>query len=71
VHLRDCVLHHVTAHGLFSLVAPSSLKQIANMLSDDQSIWHAAYDEEFDDLSSLPAWDIISEEQCHCLGKGI
>jgi hypothetical protein len=41
------------------------------MLSDDQSIWHAAYDEEFDDLSSLPAWDIISEEQCHCLGKGI
>jgi len=37
----------------------------------DQNIWTAAYDEEFDGLSSLPTWDIITEDQFHCLGNGI
>jgi len=71
VHLCDCVFHHVTAHGLSSLVAPSSLKQLSNMSPADQHIWTAAYDEEFDGLSSLPTWDIIIEDQFHCLGNKI
>jgi hypothetical protein len=70
VQLRDSVLRHVTAHGLSSFVAPVSLKQISKMSQNDQDIWHAVYDEEFDGLSSLPTWDIITEDQYHCLSKG-
>jgi hypothetical protein len=51
VQLRDCVLRHVSAHGLTSLVAPSSLKQHLTMNHGDKNIWDAAYDEEFDGLS--------------------
>ena len=40
------------------------------MSQNDQDIWHAVYDEEFDGLSSLPTWDIITEDQYHCLSKG-
>jgi hypothetical protein len=71
VHLCDCVLHHVTAHGLSSLVAPSCLKQLSNMSPADQHIWTVAYGEEFDGLSSLPTWDIITEDQFHRLGNRI
>jgi hypothetical protein len=39
---RDCVLHHVSAHGLHSLVAPTSLKAHKNMDPNDKSIWDAA-----------------------------
>jgi len=70
VQLRDNVLHHVTAHGLSSLVAPASLKQISKMTESDQVIWHAAYDEEFDGLSSLPTWEVITEDQFKRLSKG-
>lgn len=69
VQLRDNVLHHVTAHGLSSLVAPASLKQISKMTESDQVIWHAAYDEEFDGLSSLPTWEVITEDQFKRLSK--
>jgi hypothetical protein len=71
VQLRDCVLRHVTAHGLSSFVAPSSLKSIASMTSTDQDVWLSAYDEEFDGLSSLPTWDIVTEEQFKRLNKGV
>jgi hypothetical protein len=64
-------LRHITAHGLSSLVAPSSLEQLSTMSHADQNIWTAAYDKEFDGLSSLPAWDIITEDQFHRLGNGI
>jgi len=70
IHLRDTVLRHVTAHGLSSLVAPSSLKQISKLTEGDQKIWHAAYDEEFDGLSSLPTWEVITEDQFKRLSKG-
>jgi len=48
--LRDCVLRHVSAHGLSSLIAPTSLKHHAKMSSGDKAIWDAAYDEEYDGL---------------------
>jgi len=70
VHLRHCVLRHVTAHGLSSLVAPSSLKQLPTMSQGDQNIWKEAYNEEFNGLSSLPTWDVITEDQFKCLSKG-
>jgi hypothetical protein len=55
--LRDCVLRHVSAYGLKSLVAPLSLKHHSNMDSNDKLIWDAAYDEEYDGLVSLPMWE--------------
>jgi hypothetical protein len=53
------VLRHVSAHGLSSLIAPTSLKHHAKMSSEDKAIWDAAYDEEYDGLESLPTWEII------------
>jgi hypothetical protein len=44
LHLRTCILRHVSAHGLTSLVAPTSLKQHEKMSSTDREIWNAAYD---------------------------
>jgi len=70
VHLRHCVLCHVTAYGLSSLVAPSSLKQLPTMSQGDQDIWKEAYNEEFDGLSSVPTWDVITEDQFNYLSKG-
>ncbi len=51
--LRDSVLRHVSAHGLTSLLAPSSLRYHNTMLPTNKTIWDAAYDEEFDGLASL------------------
>jgi hypothetical protein len=61
--LRDCVLRHVSAHGLHSLIPPSSLSKIASMDPNDQAIWYASYDEEYDGLADIPTWDVITEEQ--------
>jgi len=61
--LRDCVLHHVSAHGLKSLVIPSSLKAHHKLDSGDKQIWDSAYNEEFDGLTSLPSWEVMTEEQ--------
>jgi hypothetical protein len=69
--LRDCVLRHVTAHGLSSFIAPSSLKQLFSLPPNDQHIWHEAYDEEYDGLSSLPTWEVVTEEQFKHLSKGV
>jgi hypothetical protein len=68
--LRDCVLWHVSAHGLQSLLAPTSLKAHHKLSPEDKSIWDAAYDEEYDGLESLPTWDVISEAQYKLLSKG-
>jgi len=66
--LWDCVLRHVSAHGLTSLIAPTSLKAHSKLSFNDRAIWDAAYDEEFDGLESLPTWEVLSEEQFHQLG---
>ena len=54
--LTDCLLRRISAHGLQSLVPPSSLKQHQSMTPSDKEIWDAAYSEEFDGLSSIPTW---------------
>jgi hypothetical protein len=71
VQLKDCVLRHVSAHGLTSLVAPSSLKSHSSMNSVDQSIWNDAYLEEYDGLASLPTWEVLTETQFKALSKGV
>jgi hypothetical protein len=60
---RDCVLRHVSAHGLNSLLAPSSLKHHSKMTSSDKEIWDATYNEEYNGLISLPSWEVVSEDQ--------
>jgi hypothetical protein len=41
------------------------------MSSTDNSIWDAAHDKEFHGLTSLPTWEVITEEQLRSLSKGI
>jgi hypothetical protein len=60
VSLQQCVLHHASAHGLHSLVVPSSLKHHFHMTPTDKQIWDAAYDEEYDGWTSLPLWQVIT-----------
>jgi hypothetical protein len=67
LHLCDCVLCHVSAHGLKSLVAPSSLKSHQKMDLANRPIWDAAYYEEYDGLCSLPSWEVINEDQYCCI----
>jgi hypothetical protein len=66
--LQDCVLHHVSAHGLTNLLPPTSLKAHSKLNSNDKAIWDAAYHEEFDGLESLPTWEVLSEERFCQLG---
>ncbi len=61
--LQQCVLHHVSAHGLKYLIAPMSLKHHSKMSSSNKAIWDATYDEEYDGLTFLPSWEVISEDQ--------
>jgi len=68
--LKDCILRHVSAHGLQSLLAPTSLKAHANLSSTDKEVLDAAYEEEYDGLASLPTWDVVTEEQFKLLSKG-
>jgi hypothetical protein len=68
--LRKCVLRHVSAHGLKSLVPPSSLKAHQKLNSGDKQIWDSAYDEELDGLTSLPSWEIMTEDQYLKLNQG-
>jgi len=71
VQLKDCVLRHVSAHGLTSSVAPSSLKSHSSMNSVDQSTWNDAYLEEYDGLASLPTWEVLTETQFKALSNGV
>jgi len=68
-HLKDCVLRHVSAHGLHSLIAPPSLKHHTTMSSNDKQIWDAAYNEEYDGLTSIPTWEVLTESQFRLLSK--
>jgi len=68
--LKTCVLRHVSAHGLQSLIAPSSLKQHNNMSATDKAIWDSAYCEEYDGLTSIPTWEVLTESQFKILSKG-
>jgi len=40
------------------------------MSSSYKEIWDAAYSEEYDGLTSLPTWEVISEDQYYKLSKG-
>jgi hypothetical protein len=71
VQLRDSVLCHVSAHGLSSLGAPSSLKSHSSMTASDKNIWDDAYFKEYDGLASLPTWEVLSEAQYKSLYKGV
>lgn len=70
VQLKDSVLHHVSTHGLSSLVTPTSLLSHHKMSSNNKKIWDDAYDEEFDGLSDLPTWEILTESQYKSLSAG-
>jgi hypothetical protein len=70
ISLKNCVLHHVSAHGLKSLVPPTSLKVHHKLDPAYKAIWGAVYDEEYDSLESLPTWEVISENQYKQLSKG-
>jgi hypothetical protein len=71
VQLKECVLRQLSAHGLSSLVAPTSLKSHTTMPSTDKSIWDAAYLEESDGLASLPTWEAITEAHFKTSNKGV
>jgi hypothetical protein len=68
--LCDSVLRHVSAHGLTSLIAPATLSSHHQMTENDKNIWDAAYSEEYDGLSELPTWEILTEDQFKQLSKG-
>ena len=55
---------------MVSVIAPSSLKQLHKLSPNDQAIWNKAYDEEYDGLTSIPTWDVISEKEFKLLSKG-
>jgi len=69
VSLRDCVLCHISAHGLKSLVPPTSLKAHKSLDADEKLIWDQAYDEEYDGFEALPTWEVITEAQYKILIK--
>jgi hypothetical protein len=68
--LRDCVLCHVSAHWLQSLIAPASLKAHSKFAPSDKKIWDVAYFEEYNGLCSLPSWEVVTERQYLKISKG-
>ncbi len=71
IQLKDSILRHVSAHGLASLVAPTSLRMHSKLSSTDKQIWDDAYNEEYDGLSDLPTWEVLSESQFKQLSNGV
>jgi hypothetical protein len=71
LQLRDCILHHVSAHGLTSLVTPPSLKSHSKLSSSDKLIWDEAYSEEYNGLSALPTWEVLTEQEFKHLSNGV
>ncbi len=71
LQLRDNVLRHVSAHGLSSLIAPSSLKSHLHMSPEDKQIWDHAYGEEYDGLAALPTWEVLTDKEFKHLSKGV
>ena len=70
VSLQNCVLPHVSAHGLRSLIAPQSLNYHHKMEPGDKQIWDDAYNKEYDGLVSLPTWEVVTQEKYRELSKG-
>jgi hypothetical protein len=68
--LKSCVLRHVSAYGLHSLVPPTSLKAHSTMISTDKQIWDDAYSEEYEGLESIPTWEVLTEAQFKHLSAG-
>jgi hypothetical protein len=68
--LQDCVLRHVSAHSLKSLIPPASLHCHHKLDPDDKCIWDNAYAEEYDGLTALPSWEVVTEEEYKVLSKG-
>jgi hypothetical protein len=63
-------LRHVSAHGLQSLIAPTSLKNHQSMTPSDKFIWDSAYSEEYDGLADIPTWEVLTEAQFKAVSKG-
>jgi hypothetical protein len=40
------------------------------MSSNDKAIWEATYCEEYDGLTSIPTWEVLTESQFKALSKG-
>jgi hypothetical protein len=57
VSLQNCVLHHVSAHGLKSLVAPTSRKSHDKLSPDNKAICDEAYNDGYDGLVSFKGCD--------------
>jgi hypothetical protein len=71
IQLRDNVLRHVSAHGLTSLIAPTSLQSLSKLNDSDRKIWEDAYSEEFDGISYLPTWEVLTESEFRSLGSSV
>lgn len=71
IQLRTSVLRHASAHGLTSLLALSSLKTNLSLSPSDKLIWDDAYFEEFDGLSFLPTWEVLTEQQFKAVSNGV
>ena len=56
------VARHISAKTLDNLQAPTLVRHRL-LTPNDKKLWDAAYDEEYDGLQNLPAWDIISEAE--------
>ena len=64
----NIVAQHVSATGLRVEEAPSLLQHHQHHPQDKQK-WDAAYDEEYDGLKNLPAFEIIMENEYKTLKK--
>jgi hypothetical protein len=44
---------------------------LKKLSAQDQTIWQEAYDEEYDGLSSIPTWEVVTEEEFKALNKSV
>ena len=63
IQLKAAVAHHVSAHGLQTLVPPQSPCDHSSMSPSDKQIWDAAYLEEIQGLKERKTWETISENE--------
>ena len=52
-------------------MAPASLRAHSKLSSIDKQIWDDAYSEEFDGLSDLPTWEVLTEHEFKQLNNGV
>ncbi|MFN9981554.1 MAG: hypothetical protein ACK53Y_16635, partial [bacterium] len=52
-------------------MAPASLRAHSKLSSIDKQIWDDAYSEEFDGLSDLPTWEVLTEHEFKQLNHGV